>query len=273
MARFAALQPLLVGAVLLWSSYGKLFGRHREVAARRSALKRIVGEQRVVPAYRAVGMVELVLGAALLLPPFWIADVAAASVLSVGFLGYLTYARIVVPESSCGCLGSAELPVSWRSLGRAGLLLAASLTAVIAGTTAPVFGWEVLLLIGEMALFIALSPELDRYWLMPLRRLRVRMTHPLRETASSFDVPLVSTQQQLLRSPAYRSVSGLLRSDIREHWDDGEWRFLSYTASYDEGPATAVFAVPRLRYEPDAVRVAIVDEQTGETLFKQEALV
>lgn len=271
MSRLAALQPFLVGAVLVWSSYGKLFGRHRAEVARRSALKRLVGEQRVVPAYRAVGGTELVIGAALLLPPLWFGEAAAASALSLGFVGYLAYARISAPESSCGCLGSAALPVTWRSMARAGLLLAASVTALTAESP-PALGWEISVLVAELPLFVALSGELDRYWLLPLRRLRVRLTHPLGGTAS-FDVPLASSQQQLLRSPAYRAVAGLLRSDIREHWDDGDWRFVSYTASYDERPATAVFAVPRLRYEPDAVRVAIVDEETGETLFKPEVLV
>lgn len=85
--------------------------------------------------------------------------------------------------------------------------------------------------------------------------------------AGSFDVPLASTIQQLLRSPAYRSVGELLRSDVLDHWDEGEWRLLIYTAVYDGRQATAVFAVPLLRYEPDAVKVAGVDEEQGETLL------
>jgi hypothetical protein len=116
----------------------------------------------------------------------------------------------------------------------------------------------VALLVVEAFLFAALSGELDRYWLRPLRRLEVRLTHPLGGTAGAFDAPLASTVQQLLRSRAYRSVGGLLRSDVSEHWDEGKWRFVSYTAMYDGQPATAVFAVPLLRYQPDAVQVAIV---------------
>jgi hypothetical protein len=122
----------------------------------------------------------------------------------------------------------------------------------------------------EAMVFVALSAELDRYWLMPLRRLKVRLTHPLAGTAS-FEVPLAATQQQLLRSTAYQQVNPYLRSDIRDHWDEGDWRFVSYTASYDERPATAVFAVPRLRYEPDEVRVALVDDDSGETLYRPAA--
>jgi hypothetical protein len=103
-----------------------------------------------------------------------------------------------------------------------------------------------------------LSAEFDPAWLVPLRRLRVRLSHPLAGTG--FEVPLQSTVQQLQRSDAYRQVARLLVSDVREHWDEGEWRLLCYTARRDGRAATAVFAVPRLRYEPAAVRVALVDE-------------
>src|SRR5262249_5731398 len=97
-----------------------------------------------------------------------------------------------------------------------------------------------------------------RYWLVPLRKLKVRLTHPL---AGSQDVvPLHATVTQLQRSEAYRQVAPLLASDLREHWDADEWRILCYSARYQDPPATAVFAVPRLRAQPAAVRVSIVDE-------------
>ncbi|HEU4948434.1 MAG TPA: MauE/DoxX family redox-associated membrane protein [Kribbella sp.] len=272
----AALQALVIGVVLVWSSYGKLVGPLVAARARRTALASLVGERFATPAFRTVGGVEWVIGAALLVPPLWTIEAVAVTALAVGFLGYLTYALVVAPESSCGCMGSAAAPVSWRSTSRAGLLLAAAILALTADggwwsavADRPVAAAVAVLL--EATLFVALSAELDRHWLMPLRRLRVRLTHPLAGTAS-FDVPLASTQQQLLRSGAYRSVSDLLRSDVRDHWDEGEWRFVSYTATYDGRSATAVFAVPRLRYEPEDVRVAIVDEEKGETLYKPALL-
>ena len=58
MDRVAAVQPLLIGAILLWSSYGKLFAPTAEVTARRTALARLVGQERALPAYRAVGVVH-----------------------------------------------------------------------------------------------------------------------------------------------------------------------------------------------------------------------
>ena len=108
-------------------------------------------------------------------------------------------------------------------------------------------------------LIVALSPELDANWLLPLRRLRLRYRHPL--AGRAFEVPLESTVQQLQKSAAYRSVVELLHSDVLDSWDEGEWRILTYSARRDAGPATAVFAVPRLRYSPELVRVALVDDE------------
>jgi hypothetical protein len=87
----------------------------------------------------------------------------------------------------------------------------------------------------------------------------LRRRHPL--AGRAFEVPLASTVQQLHKSDAYRAVVELLRSDLLDSWDEGEWRLLTYSARRDTGPATAVFAVPRLRYNPELVRVALVDDQ------------
>lgn len=273
MGQVAALQALVISALLVWSSYGKLVGPMVGARARRTALKKFVGEEKAEPAFRAVGAVELLLGAMLLLPPLWSVESPAAIALAVGFLAYLTYSRVASPDSSCGCAGSATAPVTWRSFGRAGLLLVAAVLA----STADVGWWSmpgvaaVAVVLVEAMLFVALSPELDRHWLLPLRRLKVRLTHPMAATAS-YDVPLATTQHQLLRSGAYRAVNSLLRSDIRDQWEEGDWRFVSYTASYGERPATAVFAVPRLRYAPEEIRVAIVDDENGETLYRPSLL-
>jgi hypothetical protein len=260
----AAAQLPLVGGVLLWAASMKLFSRAAPVAARRSALSRLVGKDRVFAAYRLVGCVELAIGALLLLPPAYSAEAVAAVALSAGMVGYLTYARLVVPESSCGCLGEKHAPVRTRSFARAGALLLASLGAAVS-----VEWWgnamldrpfaTVGMLAAEAALIVVLSPELDARWLLPLRRWRLRRRHPL--AGRAFEVPLASTVQQLHKSDAYRAVVELLRSDLLDSWDEGEWRLLTYSARRDTGPATAVFAVPRLRYNPELVRVALVDDQ------------
>ncbi|MFG2101239.1 MauE/DoxX family redox-associated membrane protein [Micromonospora echinaurantiaca] len=265
----AALQPLVVGAVLIWSARVKLVSRHAAAAAHRSALVRLVGQRRALPAYRLLGGVELALGGLLLLPPVLRLEAVAATVLAAGFLAYLGYARRAAPTSSCGCLSARPTPVSGRGLARAGLLVAAGGLAALATTgwpaalgDRPVAGGAVLL--AELAAVVALSPELDRAWLLPLRRLRARLTHPLRGGSG---VPLLATVQQLQLSDAYRRVAALLRSDVREHWDDDRWRFVTHAARYQGRPVTAVFAVPLADPEPGAVRVALVDDATGHTLL------
>jgi hypothetical protein len=265
----AALQPLLVGAVLLWSARLKLFSRHATATAHRSGLVVLLGERRALPAYRVLGVVELTLGAALLLPPTLRLEAAAATTLAVGFLAYLGYTRRVAPTASCGCLSAQPTPVSGRSLLRAGLLVAAGALATTGSAgwfdtlaDRPVAGGIVLL--AEAAAVVALSPELDATWLLPLRRLRARLTHPLRGGSG---VPLLATVQQLQLSDAYRRVAALLRSDVREHWDADGWRFAAYAARYQGRTVTAVFAVPLADPEPETVRVAVVDDTTGQTLL------
>lgn len=265
----ASVQPLFIGGTLLWSGGLKCFGRSARRTAERSALPSLVGEARALPAYRLTGALELALAAVLLLPPAYAWETVAAAVLGAGFIGYLAFARIVAPDSSCGCLSKQRTPVTWRSFSRAGLILAAALLGTQAGTW-----WGggltdrpavALVLLAEVALLIAISPEADHWWLLPLRRLRIRLRHPLAD--HSFEMPLESSLQQLLASPAYRQVSPLLKSGLRESWDEDDIRVLCYTAEYEGTVATAVFAVPLRHYLPDEVRVALVDESTESTLL------
>ncbi|MGW6195316.1 MauE/DoxX family redox-associated membrane protein [Kribbella sp. NPDC055110] len=263
----AAAQPLLIGLLLLWSSYGKLTSPDQ---AERTALPRLVGESRARPAYQAVAWVEALIAIALLLPPSWVIEAVAAVALSVGFTGFLTYSKIVVPEASCGCAGKSAKPVGNRAIARALLLLATAVLATTASTGWWSAGAGVLVLVVEAAAFAMLSAELDRYWLLPLRRFRIRLSHPYAGTASG-DTPLAATQRRILLSPAYRAVDGLLRSDIHDYWDDEGWRFVSYAARYDGRRATAVFAVPHQDSTPEAIRVAVVDEE-GLTLYRPTVL-
>jgi len=208
---------------------------------------------------------------ALLLPPVWTVEAIAAVVLAAGFTGFLIYSKVVVPEASCGCLKASAKPVGGRAIGRAVLLLA---TAVLAATASS--GWwsagsALAVLVVEAAAFAMLSAELDQYWLLPLRRLRVRLSHPYAGTESS-TAPLAATQQRVLLSPAYRAVDGLLHSDIHDYWDDEEWRFVSYVATYDGRRATAVFAVPHHDSTPESIRVAVVDETSGDILYRPTML-
>ena len=262
----AALQPLFLAAVFGWSGVAKLTaGRDLRGRVAGTALHRLLGGLKALAAYVAVGLAELALAAALLVLPARAPSVAAG-LLSVGFLAYLAYAVRSAPESSCGCLGGSRAPVSRRGFARAALLLAAS----VVGATRTAAWWTgphpaaatTVLLAAEAAAFVAMSAELDRFWLTPLRRLRVRLTHPL---AGAPDIlPLQATVSLLLRSDAYRQASPLLTSDVRGTWDADDWRIVCSTARVGGRPATAVFAVPLAGDDPERVRVSIVHEEDHE---------
>ncbi|MGH3660953.1 MAG: MauE/DoxX family redox-associated membrane protein [Micromonosporaceae bacterium] len=271
----ASLQPVLIAAVLGWAGVIKLRG---STQARQTAVARLVGEGRASATLRLVGAVELGVAAALLLPLGHVAAPGASALLSVGFLGYLGYARVVAPDSSCGCMSSRSERITWRAFARAGFLLVASLISVagfagwLGGESA---GWwlsaaagapvaAVMVLVGEALLFGALSPEFDRHWLRPLRQLKVRLTHPLANLPHQ--VPLASTVTQLELSDAYRRVGTLITSDVQDSWDEGDWRIVCYRARVAEGrAATAVFAVPLHAEDPAAVRATLVDENVDES--------
>lgn len=251
MQGIAASQPYVLALFLGWAGLLKLFSRRMRAQAGQTALARLVGQARAIPALAAVGLVEVAVAVTLALPPHSPAEGAAAAVLAAGFLAYLTYARLAAPTSSCGCLGTHSRPVDRRGFGRAGLLLAAALLSVTAGPHPPI----VALVVAEIAILLVLSSELDTYWLTPLRRLLVQLRRPL-AVPPSREVPLETSLRLLYRSPAYCSASAYLSSDVRETWDEDGTRFVVYGA----GARTAVFAIPLTGDDPGAVRVALVEE-------------
>jgi hypothetical protein len=212
-----------------------------------------------------VGVVELAVAAVALVPP--VRTIPAIG-LSISFLGYLAYARQAAPESSCGCTSARPSPIGWRHFTHAGFLLAISVFALLGNGS-----WLSALSLGaigvlavEAAVIVSLNGQFDRYWLMPLRRLKVRLTRPL-ASATADVIPLHATVQTLERSPAFRTVGQALRSDVIESWDEGEWRLVRYTARFKDRPASAVFAVPRGQDEPGRVKVAVVDDADSAVLY------
>ncbi|MEW1836439.1 MauE/DoxX family redox-associated membrane protein [Nonomuraea angiospora] len=245
----AATQPYVIALFLAWAGLMKLFSRRMRVQAGQTALARLVGAARAVPALRIVGVAELAVAAVLLLPPVSPWEGAIAALLSAGFLAYLTYSYVAAPAASCGCLGAHSKPVDVRAFARAGLLLAASLLAVPADPGPPL----VALGLAEAVALMALSAELDRYWLTPLRQLRVRLRGPLAVPPSE-QVPLGASLHLLYRSPAYCSASAQITSDVQDTWDEDGLRFVVFGAR----ERTAVFAVPLAGNDPSRVLVTLV---------------
>ncbi|MBE1590491.1 MauE/DoxX family redox-associated membrane protein [Nonomuraea angiospora] len=245
----AATQPYVIALFLAWAGLMKLFSRRMRVQAGQTALARLVGAARAVPALRIVGVAELAVASVLLLPPVSPWEGAIAALLSAGFLAYLTYSYVAAPAASCGCLGAHSKPVDVRAFARAGLLLAASLLAVPADQGPPL----VALGLAEAVALMALSAELDRYWLTPLRQLRVRLRGPLAVPPSE-QVPLGASLHLLYRSPAYCSASAQITSDVQDTWDEDGLRFVVFGAR----ERTAVFAVPLAGNDPSRILVTLV---------------
>lgn len=124
------------------------------------------------------------------------------------------------------------------------------------------------------ALLFALSADLDRFWLLPLRKLRVRVFgHPL-PPGSGQRVPAAASVQLLERSLAWQAAAPIVRSALLDSWDDDGWRVLRFTGVHQDvrgaRPVTVLFALDRdatLDTTPNpAVRVSVIDDRTEEVV-------
>ncbi|HEX6685338.1 MAG TPA: MauE/DoxX family redox-associated membrane protein [Candidatus Limnocylindrales bacterium] len=241
----AAAQPLILAVVLGWAGGYKL-------------------KQRTSLTYRVVGAVELIAAASLLAPPALPWEPWLGVTLAAGFLFYLGFTRLTAPTASCGCLSSSDSsPIGWRHFGRAGLLLLSAVSIAVLGHGHPITTVAIGVLAVELAAVLALSPEFD--YVLPRMYGRVRQRlfpHPFAETAALPRIPLHATLEQLYDSPIYAANAGLLRSDVQDYWDVGEWRILTFggRAGRTEEAMTVVFAVPAGAGE--GIRMSVVDNRT-----------
>ncbi len=263
------LAPLVLGCLLAWVGARKLFGRSTPRQAADSALAGLLGVRRTTLVLRMLGAAELGIGAALLVRPGWALPAVVAAALGVGFVAYLAYARAVAPESSCGCTGARHAPITWRAFARAGLVVVGGLLAAgaampwwVAGPDRPLAAGASL--VGWAALLAALSADIDRWWLLPLRRARLRLLgHPLQNTGGP--VPVAATVELLEHSAAWQSTGAVVRSGLLEHWDSDGWRILRFAGVHGDRPVSVLFALDaRDSTETTAspvVQVSVVDEE------------
>lgn len=162
----AAAQALVVALVFAWAGMWKVAFRQARTVAAQSALVRLLGgERQAVAAHLALGGAEIAVAILLLLlPPARALAQGCAALLALGFLGYLILAWRIAPEAPCACMGGRATRILWRSLARAGALLALSIAAWPAaefwGTALAAAPWLVPLLALELAGLWLLSPEL-----------------------------------------------------------------------------------------------------------------
>ncbi|MFJ3662742.1 MauE/DoxX family redox-associated membrane protein [Streptomyces sp. NPDC090119] len=272
------LVPLLLAGLLGWAGAVKALGRNVVRTAPKTALARLLSSsERAVLVLRATGWAELLLAGALLAVPGSALPGAATAVLGAAFLGYLGYGRARAPQASCGCSASEDTPVTWRAFARAALVLTGGVTAAVARRTwwgapgdRPVTS-AVLLVVGALVLF-ALSADLDRWWLLPLRRTRLRVFgHPLTGGGGTQRVPVAASVELLENSLAWQTTSPVVRSALLDHWESDGWRILHYSGVHGEGdaarPVAVLFAldasVGRDTPGDPVIRVSYVDADTG----------
>lgn len=280
-----SLAPLVLAGLLGWTGAVKVFSRGTAQQAPKTALARMLrSSDRATTVLRATGAGELLIAAGLLVVPANPVPGAAAAVLGAGFLGYLGYGRAVAPESSCGCSASEDTPITWRAFARAALVLIGGATVAVAqGTWWPAVSERpagaLVLLAGAAAVLVALSADLDRWWLLALRRTRLRVFgHPLLGTADGNPVPVAASVELLENSLAWQAAAPVVRSALLDHWEDDGWRILQYSGVYGDRenarPVAVVFALDatagRDTGGAPVVRVSYVDADSGEAVAVDE---
>ncbi|MFF4084931.1 MauE/DoxX family redox-associated membrane protein [Streptomyces sp. NPDC001777] len=280
-----SLAPLVLAGLLGWTGAVKAFGRDTARQAPKTALARMLrSSERATTVLRLTGAAELLIAAGLLAVPTNPLPGAATALLGAGFLGYLGYGRAVAPESSCGCSASDDTPIGWRAFARAAVVLAGGATVAVAQDP----WWPTLrdrpvaalaLLAGAAAVLVGLSADLDRWWLLPLRRTRLRLLgHPLLGTAGRDRVPVAASVELLENSLAWQAAAPVVRSALLDHWEDGGWRILQYSGVYgdraDARPVAVLFALDatavRDAGKDPVVRVGYVDAESGEAVAVDE---
>ncbi|MFD4949985.1 MauE/DoxX family redox-associated membrane protein, partial [Streptomyces sp. NPDC058409] len=231
-----SLAPLVLAGLLGWTGAVKVFSRGTAQQAPKTALARMLrSSARATTVLRASGAGELLIAAGLLVVPANPVPGAAAAVLGAGFVGYLGYGRAVAPESSCGCSAGEDTRITWRAFARAAVVLIGGTTvAVTQGAWWPAISERpagaLVFLAGAAAVLVALSADLDRWWLLPLRRTRLRVLgHPLLGTAAGNQVPVAASVELLENSLAWQAAAPVVRSALLDHWEDDGWRILQYS--------------------------------------------
>ncbi|SCF65262.1 MauE/DoxX family redox-associated membrane protein [Streptomyces sp. Ncost-T10-10d] len=279
-----SLAPLVLASLLGWTGAVKMFSRGTAQQAPKTALARMLrSSERATTVLRATGAGELLIAAGLLVVPANPVPGAAAAVLGAGFLAYLGYGRAMAPESSCGCSARENTPITWRAFARAAVVLVGGVTVAVAQDT----WWPavserpagaLVFLAGAAAVLVALSADLDRWWLLPLRRTRLRVFgHPLLGTATD-QVPVAASVELLENSLAWQAAAPVVRSALLDHWEDDGWRILQYSGVYGDRenarPVAVVFALDATAGRDSGgdpiVRVSYVDADSGEAVAVDE---
>ncbi|MGI5418246.1 MauE/DoxX family redox-associated membrane protein [Actinomadura luteofluorescens] len=262
-------QVLLLAAVLLVACLAKLTVREQAAdapdhvhgvpvparLARLSALRRNRGMT------VGLGIGEGMLGLALLVTSHLSVRLAttvafAAATWVVGEL------RVHRPDAGCGCFGALSAKkVDRRSVLRAMLFTCAAIVSL----GAPHAGVDVLrdvpaqvglMFAVEVALFVALSPELAE---LAGRHRRPRAAVPCERRQS----PMPETYARLYDSSAWAEHENTIKTAVPlDVWREGCWRFVAFPGRVSERDVEIVFAVPTSERDGN-VRSAVVASEAS----------
>lgn len=269
--RFAALQALVVGLIFAWAGLWKVASPAARELAAQSALSKIMRTPRMtLAAHLAVGVGELVVALLLLASPWYGLGMRVATVFTLGFLGYLALAWRIAPEKPCACMGGGATPLSRRSLIRAATLFVLTLIGwgareywASALLAAP---WIALVIAAEVFVLWLLSPEFNYPGVKMEQRL-IRMARlRLNPTCAGVALDWDATERSLRNTKPFQQLAPLL-SEVTDHWREGCWSFISFAASFEDRPLTAVFAIPAL-FDSREVSAAVIDDGSNDTVFK-----
>jgi hypothetical protein len=170
--------------------------------------------------------------------------------------------RSVRPDLGCGCFGEfSKAPITGRTVARSALLATASISTIKLPpiqlpSTAKSIVIVVVMLLAEIVLFAALSPEIKDVLV------RVGASAPCELRVVSADQTLVALQ----RSSQWRKHADLIAdhhpSDV---WRELCWHYIAFPSQHDGKDAELVFAV-RLEHRRPVVLSALVDTATGAVL-------
>jgi hypothetical protein len=255
-------------AFLLVGGLGKFFARRTEAGT--TAIGELApgwvpaDALSVILAVLELGIGGLVI-AGLLLP--WPEAGATLLLASMAVLAAVAIRR--KPNADCGCLGRvARGPLSWRTIVRAGALSVMALAGALGGQPWTAAFEQPASAVVVLAVGIALvvgSPEF-RAW-----RPRPRAGRRGVPDCATASIPVSDTLAQLRRDTLWgRALPYLRGPDVVDHWRDACWRFMCFPASYEDTPATAIFAI-YLGEESSANVVAFVADENNATLGQLSA--
>lgn len=266
LAQIADVQALVLGVLFLWAGAWKVFFPKAHEVARNSALSALLPTRGMAQAaHVAVGASEIVVAALLLVPPhrWWASYLASA--LAVGFLAYLALAWRVAPEKTCSCMAGRPSRVSKRSGARACVILVLSLLAWPAqaywGATLLISPWLILVVVVELLMLWALSPELTGFGVALQRRFFRDARLRLNPTCSGIAVDWAQVENQLQGTSQYHALASYIEGPS-DRWLEDCAGFIAYAAVYDRQPVTAIFTFPVL-FDPSEVAAALVDDSSN----------